>query len=474
MTRTLCRLAVVAASLCVLSLALASSALAASDPDHVTFTHEGCRLVTTTTLPGPDGFVCSDAEYTTGNLGKNWNELDNVPFRLTGNNGGADQTYTVAVTADNFDGGHPGYDVVSIPVLNTRLSTGGAAHAADNCSLVSTDPSAANKFGAILTPGVGGTDKSIYRKLTIFQKAGATCVFDWYARLALGSHLYPGSSLHTNLVNQDFGTGGIGAKDVSIPVKEILPQDLDKTMTARQGKAYGWGVTKTGTPSVNFNDTCDPDAPHSATVTSAITWTRSAPSANADITVTTTITVTNPSHRDVIANVTDTVYSGTTAVTTTGGVSEPNPKSFAPVTVHPNNTATLTNTIHVASGTTNLNDIAQATYTDPVDPDRLIPGNTEATASAAVETSNTINQSATIVDNETITGDGLSYAIDSIDNEPAGSSITAPVGYVVGANTKTTSSTWQSGTIDPGAGTTNVSGTITFHKTIYLDGAHDI
>ena len=66
----------------------------------------------------------------------------------------------------------------------------------------------------------------------------------------------------------------------------------------------------------------------------------------------------------------------------------------------------------------------------------------------------------------------MTYSIDSIDNEPTGSSITAPVGYTLGD--ATTSSTWQSGTIDPGAGTTTVSGTITFHKTIYLDGAHDI
>src|SRR3954453_4313575 len=136
MTRTLCRLAVVAASLCVLSLSLASTALAASDPDHVSFTHEGCRLITTTQLPGADGFVCTDAEYTSGNLGKNWNELDNVPFRLTGDNSGPNQTDTVAVTADNEDAGHPGYDVVSIPVLNKRLSTGGVANAATNCSLV--------------------------------------------------------------------------------------------------------------------------------------------------------------------------------------------------------------------------------------------------------------------------------------------------------------------------------------------------
>jgi uncharacterized repeat protein (TIGR01451 family) len=472
MTRTFRHLAVVTASLFALALAMSANAFAASDPDHVSFTHEGCRLVTTTQLPGPDGFVCTDAEYTPGNLGKNWNELDNVPHRLTAQNGGPDQTYAVAITADNEKAGAPGYDVISIPVLNKRLSTGGVANAASNCSLVSADPDASNKFGGILQPGVGGMDKSIYRKLTIFQKAGATCVFDWYARLALGSHLFPGSSLHTNLLNQSFTSAGIGSKDVSIPVKEILPQQLDKSMTASQGKSYHWDVSKTGTPAVNFNNSCFPNAPHSATVTSTITWTRTPPAANGDITVTTTITVTNPSHRDVIANVSDTVKSGTTAVTPTGA-GETNPKVFAPVTVHPNDTATLTNTIHVASGTTNLNDRATATYTDPVDPDRFIPGNTEATASATVQTSNTINQSATIVDDESIGADpALSYSIDSIDNEPAGSSITAPVGYTLGD--KTTSSTWQSGTIDPGSGTTVASGSITFHKTIYLDGSHDI
>ena len=471
MTRTLRRSAIVTAVLAALALGFTSSALAAGDPDHVTFTHEGCRLVTTTTLPGPDGFVCSDAEYTTGNLGKNWNELDNVPHRLTAQNGGADQTYTVAITADNLKAGAPGYDVVSIPVLNARLSTGGVANAASNCSLVSTDPDATNKLGGLLTPGVGGMDRSIYRKLTIFEKAGAKCVFDWYARLALGSHLFPGSSLHTNLLNQSFSSAGIGSKDVSIPVKEILPQELSKDMSAQQGAAYSWNVSKTATPSVNFNDTCDPNAPHSATVSSSITWTRSAPSANGDITVTAEIKVKNPSHREVIANVTDTVYSGTTAVTPTG-VGEQNPKVFAPVPVAPNHTETLTYTIHVAAGTTDLNDVAKATYTDPVDADLTIPGNTEATASATVQISNTINQTATIVDVESITGDGLSYSIDSVTGDPAGSGFTAPAGYQL--QDKTTSSTWQSGTIDPGDASGEVTGTITFDKTVYLDGAHDL
>src|SRR4051812_23810047 len=144
------RLAVVTAALFALALALSANAYAAADPDHVSFTHEGCRLVSTTELPGPDGFVCTDAEYTPGNLGKNWNELDNVPHRLTADNGGPNQTYTVTITADNEKAGAPGYDVVSIPVLNKRLSTGGVANAASNCSLDASDPDATNKFGGVL------------------------------------------------------------------------------------------------------------------------------------------------------------------------------------------------------------------------------------------------------------------------------------------------------------------------------------
>src|SRR4051812_23233585 len=48
------------------------------------YTLEGCRLAGNNTLPNADGkFICTDAEYTTGNLGKSWNELDLVPHRVT-------------------------------------------------------------------------------------------------------------------------------------------------------------------------------------------------------------------------------------------------------------------------------------------------------------------------------------------------------------------------------------------------------
>src|SRR5262249_17441412 len=209
-------------------MATATSAAATADPDGVNFTLEGCRNNGGITLPNSGGkFVCPNSAYTTGELGKGWNELDLVPFRITakaGNSAPGNQTYAVAIALDAFDAGHPGYDVLSsdgpagAPVLNTALS-------GSSCTaLTSTDQQT--------TTGVGGIDQTIYRTLTITQPKNTTCVYDWYGRLALGSHLFPGSSLHANLLNQNLGTAGIGSKEVSIPVGEISPQELSKDMSA--------------------------------------------------------------------------------------------------------------------------------------------------------------------------------------------------------------------------------------------------
>src|SRR5215208_8111375 len=76
-----------------------TSADAASgiDPNFVSFTIEGCRNNGDVTLPNGSGqFVCLDSAYTTGNLGKSWNELDLVPFRTTtdlGTQSGGTTTY---------------------------------------------------------------------------------------------------------------------------------------------------------------------------------------------------------------------------------------------------------------------------------------------------------------------------------------------------------------------------------------------
>src|SRR5262245_60454618 len=55
----------------------------ADESNHVNFTLEACKLTAGTTLPIAGQFICPDAMYTTGNLGKSWNELDLVPHRLT-------------------------------------------------------------------------------------------------------------------------------------------------------------------------------------------------------------------------------------------------------------------------------------------------------------------------------------------------------------------------------------------------------
>src|SRR5262249_17803334 len=152
-------------------MATATSAAATADPDGVNFTLEGCRNNGGITLPNSGGkFVCPDAAYTTGNLGKGWNELDLVPFRLTvhaRNSAPATQTYAMAIALDNFDGGHPGYDVISSPVLNTALS-------AASCSALTSSAQ------QTMSPGAGGIDQSIYRTLTITQSANTKCVYDWY------------------------------------------------------------------------------------------------------------------------------------------------------------------------------------------------------------------------------------------------------------------------------------------------------
>ena len=73
--------------------------LQAPDPSQVQITLEGCRNDGSITLPNVDGdFICPDSAYTTGNLGKGWNELDLVPHRLTtmvGNQDGATTFYAI-------------------------------------------------------------------------------------------------------------------------------------------------------------------------------------------------------------------------------------------------------------------------------------------------------------------------------------------------------------------------------------------
>ena len=65
------------------------------------YTLEGCRLAAGETLPNADGdFICQDADYTTGNLGKLWNELDLVPYRTTIDGGGSNAFVIAGIRRD--------------------------------------------------------------------------------------------------------------------------------------------------------------------------------------------------------------------------------------------------------------------------------------------------------------------------------------------------------------------------------------
>jgi uncharacterized repeat protein (TIGR01451 family) len=424
-------------------MATAAPAAAAADPDGVSFTLEGCRNNGGITLPNPGGkFVCPDSAYTTGNLGKGWNELDLVPFRITtdaGNSAPATQTYAVAIALDNFDAGHPGYDVLSsdaggAPVLNTSLSDA-------SCTALTSSPQQTK------TPGVGGIDQTIYRTLTITQQANTTCVYDWYGRLALGSHLFPGSSLHANLLNQNLGTSGIGSKDVSIPVKEISPQELRKDMSASQAQDNVWNISKSPTPAhLNFENTCAPGGGSlQQPVSITVTWKKV--SALGGITVLTHVYATNPAARTITTNVTDVIYDVNNNQLDTASASKDVPANTTQLV--------LTTTTSVPAGTpVPLHDIATGTYTDTVT-GVPIPGTTTATASAT-PTITTTNGTAVITDSEGITGTGLTFSVDSTSG--ASGNFT---GYTPGTHT-TGPVSWTS---DIQSG----DGSVTFNKTVYVD-----
>ncbi|WP_024303656.1 hypothetical protein [Pseudogulbenkiania sp. MAI-1] len=429
--------------LTTLFLVLGANSAFAADPDHVSLTLEGCRNNGDITLPNSSGqFVCPDTAYTTGNLGKGWNELDLVPYRLTvqtGSSSPANQSYTLAVVVDNEDAGHPGYDVLS--TLTKKSGSCTISVGAQN----------------VLSPGIGGTDKSLYRLVTITQAKNTTCVFDYYARLALGSHLYPGSSLHANLTNETFGTAGIGARDVSIPVKEILPQELRKDMTAVQDTDFTWNITKEAKPTdISFGNVCAKDFSDQKPVEITIKWTKSAAIPGV-ITVTTNVYAKNPAARTITVNVTDKIYKGTTPTIQVGTTA-----SSGPVDV-PANTElkVLTNTqvLSAADGSEgSFNDVATATYIDKVT-GIPVPGNTEAKASATIGTGTTTNATAVITDTESITGNFLKFSVDSLGGSVPGSFDPA---YVLGTPT--------TGPVNWTSGEQSTSGSVVFNKVIHLDG----
>lgn len=418
----------------------------AGDPTAVSFTLEGCRNDGTIVLPNGSGdYVCPDSAYTTGNLGKGWAELDLVPYRVTaqaGNSAPSTQTYTIAYAVDRKDAGKDGYDVLSSAKLNTALSIG-------SC------PAPTVGSETIATPGIGGVSETLYRTLTVTQSRGTSCVYDFHARLALGSHLYPGSSLHANLALLGSGgsldTGGIGARDVSIPVRELAPQELDKDMAGSQGSDHTWNLTKQVSPaSLSLANTCDVQGDYAtASVDETITWTKSSAIPGA-ATLTTNIYATNPASRSIDIRVRDRIYSGTTQTT------QLDDTQFSVVTVPPHTRLLIgTHTYTWANPTTSqVNDVATAQYTDTAT-GAAIPGETRATASATIQSNGPgTNDSAVIDDSQVISGNGLQFSVDAVQGASGSFS-----GYTLGGRT--------AGPVRWTSDSQSSSGSVTFRKTLY-------
>ncbi len=430
-----------------------AAASALPSPNDVQFDLRGCNLQANEDLVAQN-FICQD--YANGNFGKDWAELDLVPHRLTvkgkQNNPGNTLGYTFVVAGDEADNGEPAWDDLSTPQINAALSD--ASCQLSNISAVQHK-----------TPGAEGADTTIYRTVDISHKDNVTCVIDWYQRLALGSAAQPGSSLHSYMLGDDINSKA--NQTLSIPVQHA--QGLSKTMDAQHHKTYPWNLTKTAPATVDFPNPCNPDA-RTADIKVKVSWERLAPVDADTVRVVTNITAVNPAQRPIDIDVTDVIRSGNTVLDTYN----------APTFTVPANTTTVvaTHTFDVpVADATNLNDIATASYSDPVT-GTPIAGTTTATANAQVVPGGFINAMATIEDNETITGTGLSFSVGSVSAGSATGIFRAGVdGLLAGPNLTLPTADF-SATNPPGAGGTIYwrsdsqagSGFVEFNKTISLAG----
>jgi len=442
----------IAKILVILSLTIfAATSLVAQQPDNIRFTFEGCRNQGDIILPIGGVFVCPDKSpsnpnqdaYTGGELGKGWNELDLVPFRLTTNSGAQSSTpnYGVTVAAGYID--HetfPGYDVLSVPVVN-------AAKSDVSCS-VSAGPQSFQ--GDATNPFSKHVITAIYRDLQIHQAPGATCVFDWYQRLAVGSSQNPGASLHSYFFDQP----GFQGHDSDIPIMLGAAQGVSKTMSAVQNTDHTWSIAVDQSPAtVSFPNTCDPNQATTQTIPVSISWTKLAADPF-NITITTTIQATNPASRELTLNLTDVIYGG-------AGDSNPLDSSSTGAFVLPPNTANitvLTHTITVPNGETFFHDTATGTLVDTVT-NVPIPGSKIATASSGVQNGGTeYDNMATIGSSESISGDNLTFSVDSF------SGVTGAFAnsYVPGTQTV--------GPVVWNSDSQSGNGSVTFSKTIKVGG----
>ena len=399
-------------------IVLASFSSHAIAPNHVQLELEGCRFGDGVIIADdidPSIPTCINDAFTKGNLQSGWNELDLVPHRLItslGTQAAATTTYDVVVSGDTLKGGFPGYDVITPPHVYPG---------SDASCQVTVGPQYFQPGG-----GGGGPDGFVARPLKITQAKGTTCEFRWTNRLALGSSQYPGSSLHANLYNENFGTQGVGAKDVSIPVNEILPQELSKNMSADQDSALVWNLKKTANPAdLDFGDTCSSENDLYDDTLIRIDW-EIVETTPGQLDIITNIYAVNPARRTITIEGKDEIYG-----TSSTGEDLLTTVLFGPTEVPPNSEETLIATheipINSAKTYTSVRDVATATYIDKATGIE-VPGDTTAEASADVMTGDVDNQSVYITDHEWIDGSNLSFAVMNV----SGANGSFDGGYVLG------------------------------------------
>ena len=361
----------------------------AADPVQVQTTLEGCRR------PAPAAVCTYGDDFTTGNLGKNWAELDYVPHRLTLTNNGANQTFSVRLSSDHTLNGKIGYDFIK-DGWDTDYNASSAPMFSAGCLNASVDEHNAKSPTGV----VGGVDKVITDKVTVTMQTGDTCRISYQVRLGLGAHLYSGSSLQSQVLNADYSSSG--QRTVSIPVKEIQPQVASIEASASRTNNYTWDVSKSGDGPLEINS-CDPDAT-TPNANYTVSYTRTKQSGD-NYVIDGTVTLSNPSSRTLTTHgieVTindddnDTDYAGTVADET---ITVPAATSDGPGTA----SADFTAVIPAPIGTLTASSVV--TYDDPDQPGVLLPGLESNSVPVSVTVSETdTNTTADLSDTESFTG----------------------------------------------------------------------
>src|ERR1019366_2383562 len=304
-----------------------------------------------------------DDAYTDGNQGKGWAELGLVPFRLTTTRAAQSITpeYDITIAADYQDNtaGHtPGFDIISVVEKDPEsLTPSDGSCTVDSTLQIGPPPITTTSAGGVGPGLTGGAFSSIYQVVKLHQDPGTTCYWAWWQRLAVGSHLFNGSSLQSYLF-QGFFQGG--KETVPLPVVPCsnnqpncapspAPQSISKDMTATaNGPGSTWSLNGNGPGNLTSN-TCDPNQLTQSGLKFTITWSAVANPTAPGVNIVTHVYATNPSPSLVYAQVSD-VITGT-------------PDGFAPAAIVTGGTGT--GGIPVPANSSNLL-IATDTISDPL------------------------------------------------------------------------------------------------------------